>query len=53
MADEFVPGSRFAEAARIRIQEEEDLETAADEAYVGAVSILNSFTRNLRDSPLP
>merc|ERR1711894_40599 len=43
MADDFVPGSRFAEAARRRIQEEEDLETAADAAYgaapVGRVKI--------------
>merc|ERR1711936_799156 len=36
MADDFVPGSRFAEAARRRIQEEEDLDTAADAAYGAA-----------------
>ena len=40
MADDFVPGSRFAEAARRRIQEEEDLETAADAAYGAAVSFI-------------
>merc|ERR1712137_298942 len=43
MPEDFVPGSRFAEAARRRIQEEEDLETAADAAYgaapVGRVKI--------------
>merc|ERR1712027_148540 len=43
MADDFVRPSRFAEAARRRIQEEEDLETAADAAYgaapVGRVKI--------------
>merc|ERR1712179_663566 len=38
MADDFVPGSRFAEAARRRIQEEEDLDTAADAAYGAAPS---------------
>merc|ERR1712154_33746 len=44
MADDFqIRPSRFAEAARRRIQEEEDLETAADAAYgaapVGRVKI--------------
>merc|ERR1712172_260216 len=43
MADDFIGPSRFAEAARRRIQEEEDLETAADAAYgaapVGRVKI--------------
>merc|ERR1712137_75116 len=43
MPEDFFPGSRFAEAARRRIQEEEDLETAADAAYgaapVGRVKI--------------
>ena len=39
MADDFqVRPSRFAEAARRRIQEEEDLDTAADGAYGAAVS---------------
>merc|ERR1712115_87550 len=42
-ADDFIRPSRFAEAARRRIQEEEDLETAADAAYgaapVGRVKI--------------
>ena len=32
--------SRFAQAARRRIQEEEDLETAADAAYGAAVSFI-------------
>merc|ERR1712172_113925 len=43
MAGDFIRPSRFAEAARRRIQEEEDLETAADAAYgaapVGRVKI--------------
>merc|ERR1712088_31854 len=43
MADDFVAPSRFAQAARRRIQEEEDLVTAADAAYgaapVGRVKI--------------
>merc|ERR1711893_585625 len=44
LADDFaIPRSRFAEAARRRIQEEDDLETAADAAYgaapVGRVKI--------------
>merc|ERR1711976_1069634 len=43
MPDEFVPQSRFAAAARRRIQEEGGLETAADAAYgaapVGRVKI--------------
>merc|ERR1739838_605033 len=43
MPDEFVPQSRFAAAVRRRIQEEEDLDTAADAAYgaapVGRVKI--------------
>merc|ERR1711894_175034 len=44
LADDFqVPRSRFADAARRRIQEEEDLDTAADAAYgaapVGRVKI--------------
>ena len=39
MADDFqLRPSRFAEAARRRIQEEEDLDTAADAAYGAAVS---------------
>merc|ERR1711941_191889 len=38
MADDFVAPSRFAQAARRRIQEEEDLVTAADAAY-GAVPV--------------
>ena len=45
MADDFnvppsIPRSRFAEAARRRIQEEEDLDTAADAAYGAAVSFI-------------
>ena len=45
MADDFqsppaIPRSRFAEAARRRIQEEDDLETAADAAYGAAVSFI-------------
>ena len=41
MADDFqIRPSRFAEAARRRIQEEEDLETAADAAYGAAVSFI-------------
>merc|ERR550534_1793888 len=44
LADDFaIPRSRFADAARRRIQEEEDLDTAADAAYgaapVGRVKI--------------
>merc|ERR1712045_773102 len=43
MADDFIRPSRFAEAARRRIQDEEDLDTAADAAYgaapVGRVKI--------------
>ena len=40
MADDFaIPRSRFAEAARRRI-EEEDLDTAADAAYGAAVSFI-------------
>ena len=39
LADEFqIQPSRFAQAARRRIQEEEDLDTAADAAYGAAVS---------------
>ena len=41
MADDFqIRPSRFAEAARRRIQEEEDLDTAADAAYGAAVSFI-------------
>ena len=40
MADDFVAPSRFAQAARRRIQEEEDLVTAADAAYGAAVSFI-------------
>ena len=41
MADDFqIRPSRFAEAARRRIQEEDDLETAADAAYGAAVSFI-------------
>lgn len=41
MADEFeIMPSRFAQAARRRIQEEDDLETAADAAYGAAVSFI-------------
>ena len=40
MADDFIRPSRFAEAARRRIQEEEDLDTAADVAYGAAVSFI-------------
>ena len=47
MADDFVRPSRFAEDARRRIQEEENLDTAADAAYGAAVSrYLNTFTTN-------
>ena len=54
MADDFqIQPSRFAQAARRRIQEEEDLDTAADAAYGAAVSftdnasiILDLNTRN-------
>ena len=45
LADDFqsppvIRPSRFAEAARRRIQEEDDLETAADAAYGAAVSFI-------------
>ena len=41
LADDFqIQPSRFAQAARRRIQEEEDLDTAADAAYGAAVSFI-------------
>ena len=47
MADDFqIRPSRFAEAARRRIQEEEDLDTAADAAYGAAVSFITDNDLN-------
>ena len=47
MADDFqLRPSRFAEAARRRIQEEEDLDTAADAAYGAAVSFITDNDLN-------
>ena len=41
--------SRFAQAARRRIQEEEDLDTAADAAYGAAVSFITDNTSIILD----